>query len=95
MEAQPLPVLHLIVRGRVQGVCFRVSCQDQARRLGLSGWVRNLSDGSVELEAQGQAAALEALRDWCRRGPPAARVAGVEDLAPTDSTPPTGFHVRG
>lgn len=70
--------VHLLVSGRVQGVCFRQSTVDTARRLGLRGWVRNLPDGRVEAEAEGERAALEGLVRFCRRGPPAARVDGVE-----------------
>ena len=65
------------VRGRVQGVFFRASTRQEARRLGLSGHARNLPDGSVEVLACGPAHALEALRDWLGRGPPAARVVSV------------------
>ena len=69
--------------GRVQGVCFRASTVDEARDHGLTGWVRNLPDGAVELEAQGDDASVAALLAWCAHGPPAARVTGVavEDLA--------------
>jgi acylphosphatase len=70
--------LHLVVSGRVQGVAFRAYTVDEARRLGLAGWVRNLPDGRVEAEAEGERPALEALLAFCRRGPPAARVEGVE-----------------
>jgi len=70
--------VHLLVSGRVQGVCFRQSTADTARRLGLRGWVRNLPDGRVEAEAEGDRAAAEALVEWCRRGPPAARVDDLE-----------------
>lgn len=66
------------VSGLVQGVWFRQSTADEARRLGLEGWVRNLADGSVEAEAQGARPAVEALVRWCHRGPPAARVEGVD-----------------
>jgi acylphosphatase len=66
------------VRGLVQGVAFRMSTVDEARRLGLEGWVRNLADGSVEAEAQGARERVEALVHWCHRGPPAARVEGVD-----------------
>jgi len=71
------------VTGRVQGVCYRASTVDEARDRGLTGWVRNLADGSVELEAQGDDASVAALLAWCAHGPPAARVAGVavDDLA--------------
>lgn len=68
----------LRVRGRVQGVWYRASAADEARRLGLAGTVRNLPDGSVELVATGPREAIERLAAWCRRGPPAARVESVE-----------------
>ena len=66
------------VRGLVQGVAFRQSTVDEARRLGLEGWVRNLADGSVEAEAQGARDRVQALVAWCRRGPPAASVEGID-----------------
>ena len=66
-----------IVTGRVQGVGFRASTVDAATHLGLTGWVRNLADGAVELEAQGSESAVAALLAWCANGPPAARVTGV------------------
>ncbi|MBN1774659.1 MAG: acylphosphatase [Deltaproteobacteria bacterium] len=66
------------VRGRVQGVAYRAHAAAEARRFGLTGTVRNLPDGSVELVATGPRADVERLADWCRRGPPAARVASVE-----------------
>ena len=69
--------VHAIITGRVQGVSFRASTADEARRLGLVGWVKNLSDGAVELEAQGTADAVAALLAWCAHGSPAARVANV------------------
>lgn len=62
------------VQGRVQGVFFRQSTQHEARRLGLTGTVRNNPDGTVTIEAEGPAAALDALEAWCHTGPPAARV---------------------
>lgn len=74
----PSARLHLLVSGLVQGVFYRQSTADAAGRLGLRGWARNLPDGRVEVVAEGERAALEALLEACRRGPPAARVAGVE-----------------
>lgn len=70
--------LHAWVSGRVQGVYFRASTVDQARQLGLGGWVRNLPDGRVELEAWGESGALNALRDWLSQGPALARVDRLE-----------------
>ena len=66
--------VHLVVSGRVQGVAFRASTVEAAHHLGLRGWVRNLPDGRVEAEAEGDRPQVEALVAWCRRGPPAARV---------------------
>lgn len=63
--------------GRVQGVAYRASTVEQARAHGVTGWIRNLPDGSVELEAQGDEARVAALLAWCAHGPPAARVTGV------------------
>jgi acylphosphatase len=70
--------VHLVVSGLVQGVFFRQSTVDEARRLGVAGWVRNLPDGRVEVEAEGERAALEALVRFCGQGPPGARVDRVE-----------------
>ncbi len=70
--------VHLLVQGIVQGVSFRAYTVDEARRLKVAGWVRNLPDGRVEAEAEGDRKALEALVAWCRHGPPSARVERVE-----------------
>ena len=69
---------HLKISGRVQGVGFRYSMRVEARRLGVTGWVRNRHDGSVEAVAQGPAEAVEALLEWSRHGPPGARVTDVQ-----------------
>lgn len=67
-----------LVSGRVQGVFFRASTQREAQKLGLTGHAYNLPDGSVEVLACGEAAAVEQLRDWLWQGPPAAAVTNVE-----------------
>jgi len=69
---------HLTITGRVQGVAYRMSAQDEGIRLGLVGKVRNRHDGSVEAFVEGPREAVEDFIRWCRRGPPAARVADVQ-----------------
>ena len=85
---------HLFIEGRVQGVFFRARTRDQARRLGVRGWVRNLPDGRVEVLACGPREAVEALVDWCHVGPPHAVVTRVEvqDAQPEPGL--RGFQVR-
>ena len=70
--------LEVLVSGRVQGVWFRAATREEARRLGLQGWVRNLPDGRVEALFEGDESALEGILAWCRVGPPGARVESVE-----------------
>jgi acylphosphatase len=71
---------HLIVEGRVQGVWFRDSTRQEAVRLGLSGWVKNRFDGTVEVVAEGPSERVRTLVSWCHHGPPAARVTGVREF---------------
>lgn len=73
-----MEVARFIVRGKVQGVWFRASTRDEALKLGLRGYASNLSNGDVEVLAAGDAAAVERLAEWLRRGPPLARVEAVE-----------------
>ncbi|MEB3257619.1 MAG: acylphosphatase [Cyanobacteriota bacterium] len=67
----------MTVRGKVQGVGYREACCRSAMDLGLSGWVRNLPDGTVEVEAEGKPLNLTALLMWCEQGPLPARVTCV------------------
>jgi acylphosphatase len=69
--------VRVIVTGRVQGVAYRAATAFEARRLGVVGWVRNLPDGSVELEVEGAEAQIATMLGWCEVGPPAARVTAV------------------
>ncbi len=81
-----------LIEGRVQGVFFRASTREQARRLGLAGIARNLADGRVEVIAAGEPDAIETLAGWLHHGPPQARVERVERLAWTGPVPP-GFEI--
>jgi acylphosphatase len=83
-------VVRVVARGRVQGVGFRWHVREAARRAGIRGWVRNCPDGSVELLAAGEGAAVDRLIAAMRSGPPAARVDGVEvSPAPGEPVPET------
>jgi acylphosphatase len=83
----------LAIHGLVQGVWFRESMRREAERLGVTGWVRNRADGSVEAVVQGSAAAIEAITRWSERGPEQARVEKVDvsgaegDFASFDKRP--------
>jgi acylphosphatase len=85
---------HAFVRGRVQMVGFRFFTQRLAQRLGIHGWVRNMPDGSVEVEAVGDSGAIDEFLRELHAGPPAADVKSVDitwfDVAPEHH----GFHVR-
>jgi acylphosphatase len=70
--------VRVVVSGRVQGVFFRASCAEQASRLGLSGWVANARDGSVEAAFEGDEASVVEMIAWCHEGPEWARVTGVD-----------------
>jgi acylphosphatase len=90
-----MPTQRLRITGLVQGVGFRYALRSEARRLGLSGWVRNRSDGSVEALARGAPEALDALAGWARRGPPAARVDDVRvEAADEAEALASGFELR-
>jgi acylphosphatase len=67
----------LIIKGIVQGVSFRYYTQREARKYGVAGWVRNLPDGSVAALFEGEEEDVEAMIQWCRQGPPGARVTEV------------------
>ena len=83
----------LRIAGKVQGVGFRFSLQEEADRLGLAGWVRNRRDGTVEALVQGAPEAVDALIAWARRGPPGSRVADLRIEAPAEERRFSGFEI--
>ncbi len=86
-DGEPEPeALHFAITGHVQGVGFRWSMVNEARRLGLTGWVRNVRDGSVEAFACGKPPALDALAAWASHGPAGARVERC-DISPAQANP--------
>jgi acylphosphatase len=90
--AEPVRV-RVVVTGRVQGVWFRDACREQARAEAVGGWVRNRSDGAVEAEFEGMTDAVDRMVEWCRTGPPRARVDAV-DVAKVPASGDRRFRVR-
>jgi acylphosphatase len=86
--------VRVTVSGRVQGVFFRATCARLARDAGLGGYVRNLPDGRLEAAFEGDELAVDALVDWCRRGPDLAQVDSVESV-PEAPAGGTAFRVSG
>jgi acylphosphatase len=86
--------VYLKIEGRVQGVYFRASTVAEAQRLGVTGWVMNSYDGSVEVVAEGARASLEQLESWCRHGPPGAQVANLDVQWEQPQDTFTGFTIR-
>jgi acylphosphatase len=77
-DARPSTRRRVLVQGRVQGVFFRQGCRREAERLGVSGWVRNLDDGRVEVVIEGDESRVAELVAWCRVGPSRALVTAVD-----------------
>ncbi len=88
-----MPCMRCIVSGRVQGVFFRAHTRDEAQRIGVTGWVRNLPEGEVEVVACGDETQLDALKAWLWQGPPLARVSRV-DCSAIPREPPPDFRIR-
>lgn len=86
--------VHLVIKGLVQGVSYRASAQDEARRLGVKGWVRNLPNGDVESMAEANAETIERFVAWCHRGPEEARVSHVAVSESSSSEVFSDFQVR-
>jgi acylphosphatase len=90
---QTLVRRRVVVDGRVQGVFFRDSCQEEARAAGVAGWVRNRDDGRVEVVVEGEPAAVDRLVTWCREGPSSAHITGIE-VTEEEPEGVSGFGVR-
>ena len=90
----PMKRLHAIVTGRVQGVYYRDFVREQARRLQVTGWVRNMPDGAVEVVAEGEEVALSQLEMLLEKGPPSARVEEVEATSDMPTGEFTDFVIR-
>ena len=73
-----MPTVQIIIRGKVQGVFYRASAQEEALRLGITGWVRNSADGNVVICASGRREILNTFIEWARTGPRKAKVSTVE-----------------
>jgi acylphosphatase len=86
--------VHVHVAGRVQGVFFRDAARQRARQLGLSGWVRNTSDGRVEAVFEGDSGSVEEIIEWCGEGPPDASVSEVKSNYEEPRGDLSGFEIR-
>jgi acylphosphatase len=86
--------VRVVIKGWVQGVGFRVNCRHEAQRLGLAGWVRNRSDGSVEALFEGAAPAVDEMLCWCKHGPMGAEVSGIEVADAAEGAPGRSFNIR-
>lgn len=87
--------LHLMIQGHVQGVCYRMYAREKAECLGLTGWIRNNDDGTVEVMAEGDEKDLKALAAWCRHGPPYSRVTGIGQEYSEATGEFSGFSING
>lgn len=85
---------HLLISGQVQGVGYRISARNVAEGLGLTGWVRNVADGRVEIMAEGDIELLEQLATWAKQGPRYAKVHDVEIKQLSAAGEFAGFFIR-
>jgi len=85
---------HVFISGRVQGVFFRASTTEEAKRLGLTGWVRNMRDGRVEAVFEGEESLVDVMVSWCHKGPSYSNVEDVEVMHEKYSGEFDDFNVR-
>ncbi|HVF13618.1 MAG TPA: acylphosphatase [Acidimicrobiales bacterium] len=93
MNADTTVARRVVVEGMVQGVFFRDTCRRMAASTGVAGWVRNRPDGRVEAWFEGDRAGVDRMVDWCRHGPPGARVIDV-DVVPETPAGESRFRIR-
>jgi acylphosphatase len=86
--------VHLLIKGRVQGVGYRANARRRAYQLDLKGWVRNLRDGSVEALVEGKKEQVDKFVRWCHRGPTMAHVQSIQVTEEEPTGEFSGFHVR-
>jgi acylphosphatase len=86
--------MHVVISGRVQGVFFRASTAEKADELGLTGWVKNTPDGSVEAVFEGEEGAVDEMLAWCHQGPPHAKVINVSATVEPFTGGFTEFSIR-
>lgn len=85
---------HVVISGKVQGVFFRMETLEEARKTGVSGWVKNKQDGTVEAVFEGEKALVDSVIQWCRQGPPVSRVDNVDIEWEPYTGKFTGFSIR-
>ncbi len=84
---------HVIISGKVQGVCFRVETQRAAVERGVNGWVKNRSHRRVEAIFEGPEEAVVSMLEWCKKGSPGSRVDDIDVRWDTDQQEFSGFHI--
>jgi acylphosphatase len=87
-----MATVHLLIKGKVQGVFYRATAKEKAEELGLNGWVKNTLEGDVEATVSGNEAALQQFITWCRQGPPKAQVDDMI-ITPKPDDGLSGFHI--
>ena len=88
-----MPTIHLLIKGKVQGVFYRASAKEMAEQLHIKGWIRNTSEGEVELMATAEREQLDQFIHWCRQGPSGAKVEDVI-VSPRGTETFSGFVIR-
>lgn len=86
--------VHVLISGRVQGVWFRASTKQVAKQLGLTGWVRNTSNGCVEAVFEGEERLINKMIEWCHQGPALSKVDNVEIINQEPTNDFNGFSIR-